>query len=286
MKPYESYILQKDHNNLLIVGRLGMELCKDALYIAASLLEVPETRLLQHPDFLLVQTDKKNMLVEDIEPIFQKSGLQPVLANKSIVVIDGLDTLNEVGQNKLLKILENSETMLIIATVYGHVLPTIRSRMQVLAQQTMGKEEFMEYCMKQSIPNGVLYFYATGGCEQYIKQLEPILPILQSTVSCIESNDSRKLLVVLHMLKEKDMDNFYQKYTVSVPLFLAFLEAMFTLQLRYLMFDQGNELFTPSKQLTKEKTFQILDEIRTHKVACKGKSYTVINFMQLFVNII
>lgn len=58
----------------------------------------------------------------------------PLLASRSLIVIDGAETMTEAAANSLLKVLEEPgrATLILIAPTTNHLLPTIRSRCQTV----------------------------------------------------------------------------------------------------------------------------------------------------------
>lgn len=119
------------------------------LMLGASALDAPTTdqtmQLVQsggHPDLKWVErglNDKgklrQDITVEQIRELNQFFSLRPALSGWRIGVIDALDEMNVSGMNALLKTLEeppNNALLILISHSTQPILPTIRSRCQVL----------------------------------------------------------------------------------------------------------------------------------------------------------
>ncbi|MBQ7885086.1 MAG: hypothetical protein IJ318_03225 [Clostridia bacterium] len=83
-----------------------------------------------HPDVLVFPKDK-NFVVDDASKIYDTVQVKPMLSNKKIYIINGIDNATEQAQNKLLKIIEEppqNVIFLISANTEEKVLSTILSR--------------------------------------------------------------------------------------------------------------------------------------------------------------
>ncbi len=111
-----------DLNNTLYIG--GSK--EIVLRRAAKILEVEGEKLLNHPDFLLIESPT---VIGDIEPIVERAFLNPIIAKRRVFVIENLGSLNTNGQDRLLKVLEDCEVTILATENGGYILPTIYSRM-------------------------------------------------------------------------------------------------------------------------------------------------------------
>jgi DNA polymerase-3 subunit delta' len=90
-----------------------------------------------HPDLRAVarDADRRDLRIEQVRELTRWLGLQPLMAARKVGVVDDAHCLNEHGQNALLKTLEEppgASTLLLVATSAALVLPTVRSRCQVV----------------------------------------------------------------------------------------------------------------------------------------------------------
>ncbi|MEL6861857.1 MAG: hypothetical protein AAGL11_08465 [Pseudomonadota bacterium] len=104
-----------------------------------------------HPDLKWVElglNDKgklrQDITVDQIRELNQFFALRPAMAGWRVGVIDALDEMNVSGMNALLKTLEeppNNALLLLISHGTQPVLPTIRSRCQVLRLYPLGDDD-------------------------------------------------------------------------------------------------------------------------------------------------
>ena len=90
-----------------------------------------------HPDLVWLQPEKDSRVikVEEIRNIISRSNLKPLQALSKVFVIDRADCLNDAAQNALLKTLEEPEgsaCFVLISYAMEKILPTVRSRAQLL----------------------------------------------------------------------------------------------------------------------------------------------------------
>ena len=99
-----------------------------------------------HPDMLTLEPEEgKTMIaVEAIREINQFLNLSPAYGGYRLVIVDSLDNLNLNGANAMLKLLEeppNNALIILINHQTRPILPTIRSRCQVVKLRPLALEE-------------------------------------------------------------------------------------------------------------------------------------------------
>jgi len=90
-----------------------------------------------HPDFRLVARDeeRRDIRIEQVRDLTRWLVLHPLMATRKVGIIDEAHCLNANGQNALLKTLEEppaSAVLILTASSAGALLPTVRSRCQVV----------------------------------------------------------------------------------------------------------------------------------------------------------
>jgi len=89
-----------------------------------------------HPDLMWVApSGAHEMLVGDVEPVIAGAAMTPFEATRRVFVLERADALIEQAANKLLKTLEEPAPfvhLLLLTDRPGEVLPTIRSRCQLV----------------------------------------------------------------------------------------------------------------------------------------------------------
>lgn len=144
------------HHGWLLTGREGLGKGAFARRAAAYLVAEPgvhQPDWLAHPDILVIEplpaTDddvkkrdegkpyarKRNISVDQVRAMQRRLVTRPTLGSRRAVIIDPADALEASAANALLKSLEEppvGTVFLLIAHSAGRLLPTVRSRCQVL----------------------------------------------------------------------------------------------------------------------------------------------------------
>ncbi len=102
-----------------------------------------------HPDLTWVTPGGAHeMLVGDIEePVVAAAAMTPFEAARRVFVLERADTLIEQAANKLLKTLEEPASfvhLILLSDRLGEVVPTIRSRCQLVRFDALGTEQLAE----------------------------------------------------------------------------------------------------------------------------------------------
>ena len=110
--------------------------CPDCTRVAAD----------THPDLRVVarEEDRRDIRIEQVRELARWLSLRALVAPRKVAVIDEAHTLNEHGQNALLKTLEEppgAAVLVLVATSVARLLPTVRSRCQVLRLEPLPPEE-------------------------------------------------------------------------------------------------------------------------------------------------
>lgn len=218
----KAYIESHDRTSLLLKGKEGFPLYPDARMVCAALLKTELENLDRHPDFLLIKTEKAQLTVEDALSVIEKADRLPALAGRTVILVDGFDKFNVPAQNKLLKLLEEVETATVIATAYGgKILPTIKSRVQVIEYKPLSYPAYKKAVEDSGKVFDEAMYFVTGGvpCEPD----EELLEIFRGVQRAVELKDRQALFNTLHLVTEKDNENFFLLYRSKVPELLAFI---------------------------------------------------------------
>ena len=216
--------------SILLVGNTGLFQEEDARSLAVKILGTTSQKLPSHPDFLYVTCGKeKSMGVEVAEMIIRKAAYMPAISERIVILISEIDRMTEQAQNKLLKTIEESRHVIVIATAYTNsVLSTIKSRCRVIEYHPLTEQEFTDFCLQHSIPDASTLFYVTNGCPGLIEENADVLLVFKAVADAIRKYDFVKLLSILNMAEEKDTGAFYTKYPCHIRNLLAMMYAQFT----------------------------------------------------------
>lgn len=117
------------------------DVCRNCLSIEAG----------THPDVYTV-TGNKSIGVDEIRYIIERSFVRPYSSKYNIFIIDKAHTMTTEAQNAILKTLEEcheDNIFLLLSDSAGSLLPTIRSRAQVLSIKRAGEEELTDLLMRR-----------------------------------------------------------------------------------------------------------------------------------------
>src|SRR5947209_7303678 len=105
----------------------------------------------EHPDVGLVHTYKRNILVDAIRDLERECNFRPVEGSARVFIVEDADSLNDAASNALLKTLEEAPPtshLILVASRPASLLPTIRSRCQVIRFAPLTIEELESYLVK------------------------------------------------------------------------------------------------------------------------------------------
>jgi len=98
----------------------------------------------QHPDVGLVVPFKRNLRVGAIRDLEREANFRPYEAGVRVFIVDDADKMNDAASNALLKTLEEppaTSHIILIAARADRLLPTIRSRCQIMRFAPVSSEE-------------------------------------------------------------------------------------------------------------------------------------------------
>ena len=107
-----------------------------------------------HPDFLFIEPMGKEIQINQIRDLNWKLSLKPYSAPLKAAIIDQVHLMNQEAQNCFLKTLEEpkGESLLILISEYPEfLLPTIRSRCEVIKFYPVSKKEIEDYLKEQGL---------------------------------------------------------------------------------------------------------------------------------------
>jgi DNA polymerase-3 subunit delta' len=110
-----------------------------------------------HPDVRVVtrDEDRRDVRIEQVRDLTRWLALQPLMAGRKIGIIDDAHCLNEHAQNALLKTLEEppgSAVLVLIATYPSLLLPTVRSRCQLVRLDPLPADAVAKVLEAHGIP--------------------------------------------------------------------------------------------------------------------------------------
>src|SRR5262249_49087135 len=110
-----------------------------------------------HPDLRVVarEEERRDVRIEQVRELTRWLALQPLMAARKVGIVDDAHCLNEHGQNALLKTLEEppgASVLVLIATSAALMLPTVRSRCQILRLEALPPDAVAGVLAARGIP--------------------------------------------------------------------------------------------------------------------------------------
>ena len=141
----KSYQTQKLHHAILLHGKKGIGKASFAAELAKEILG----KSALYPDLLLIEkeVEKKEITVDKIRKIADFSNQTSAISADKFILIDSACELNKAASNALLKILEEprpNNFLILISHNLNRVLPTIRSRCQIVKIPDLSLRDFSE----------------------------------------------------------------------------------------------------------------------------------------------
>ncbi len=162
----------------------------------------------RYPDVLGIAPEKDIIKIEQMRFIKQFAHLKPFSGSKRVFIVEQADKMNEESGNSLLKVLEEPPSfthIILITTNPFLILPTIRSRCQVLGFSTIGREEIERILVERGYPGQqakLLSIITGGNLERALSSdWEEVRKFRQSTWECF-----------LALLEGKGSSDFLSKF--------------------------------------------------------------------------
>jgi len=148
----EHFCKDKLHHAILLHGKKGIG---KSSFAKEFITEILETKNLNHPDLLLIEkeAEKKEITVDKIRKISAFLNQTSAISKNKFIIIDSACELNKSAGNALLKILEEPQRnnfIILISHNLSFVLPTIRSRCQIVKLPDLSLENFTEILRKNN----------------------------------------------------------------------------------------------------------------------------------------
>ncbi len=140
-----SYESSKLHHAILLQSKQGVG--KASFTKDLVLKNFLNTENESHPDLLIIEKEegKKEIKVDSIRKISQFVNKTSAISENKFIIIDSASELNKSSSNALLKILEEphpNNFLILISHNLNKVLPTIKSRCQIIKIPELKKSDF------------------------------------------------------------------------------------------------------------------------------------------------
>jgi DNA polymerase-3 subunit delta' len=167
-----------------------------------------------HPDVGLVVAPKRVLLVEQMRAIEREANYRPFEGKARIFIVEDADKLNEASANALLKVLEEpppTSHIILLTSRPAWLLPTIRSRCQIIRFAPVAATEIEDYLTQKKIAGaaearararmarGSLSRAVDEDLDGFIEQRNAMLEVLEALAL---SDDRLRLLRSAEQLNE------------------------------------------------------------------------------------
>lgn len=220
-----NYLDGRMESGLLLVGSQTKRMLGDAIKVASAILSTEASCLDDHPDFLRIKPlEGKSLGVNEIAPILAKAQLQPAISDRQAVLVEGFDRMTVQAQNRLLKLIEESELVVIGTALEDKMLSTIKSRMRVVTYNPLSFTEYEKFHEDKSfiLPR----YFATAGCPDTAPD-EALFSIFCKVQECIEKGSAKELFTILSLVGEKDNGNFYKTHRSDISCLISLIGTLY-----------------------------------------------------------
>ncbi len=134
--------------NILCQEKNGCNKCKSCIEFINN----------NNPDFYILESEERNIKIEQIRYIQKKVQEKPIISNKKIYIIDNADTMTKEAQNCLLKTLEEPPEFVIIILIGKNedaFLSTIKSRCMIMHFNEIEDEKISQYLKERFGMNNI-----------------------------------------------------------------------------------------------------------------------------------
>ncbi len=250
-----------------------------------------------HPDIYEVFPDGASIKTKQIEALQEFIMSKPFLADRKIIIIYCADLMTVPAQNKLLKTLEEppSDSILILITEnISALLPTVRSRCQIMSFQRLSKDEIANVLIdkygidsKNAVSQGLL---ADGSLAVAIENIEDenVLNIRHESLLYLKSiigNDISEMLLVADKLAENK--EYLESALMSMKLWVRDIVLLKLGIDKQMLFnaDDISQLQNVMDALQTYQWIQIIDNIEEARKQCKAYVQTGLVIEGLGLNI-
>lgn len=165
-----------------------------------------------HPDYVEITPDGKNIKIDQIREFQQKVFEKPVISTRKIYVIDDADKMTKEAQNCLLKTLEEPPSYVVIILIVANedkLLNTIRSRCSKMVFSKLTIDELKKYIKDENTEENML-IKANGSIKRliHIQENKETYIELESIINKIQKQGLLDVLKLTDIFtKNKDIVN-------------------------------------------------------------------------------
>ncbi len=269
-KLIDSYQQNRLHHAILLNGKSGIGKASFAKEFAFEILGAKNEN---HPDLFLIEKEegKKEISVEKIREISKFLNQTSAISKNKFIIIDSADELNRSSSNALLKILEephNNNFLILISHSISKLLPTIRSRCQIVKINDLNFEDFTKVLhdthpkFLPKIPDDkikILSEICDNSPAKAISEGDDVIWLYSSLLNSLKNK-----IIDGELLKKIGEKNFnFENFSKIINFFFLRLAKYYSGQIDYFLFEE-KEIFQHLKnKFSIEEIFAIDSEVKS-----------------------
>jgi DNA polymerase-3 subunit delta' len=155
---------------LILAKAINCERRKDdACNECASCLAITGRRM---PDIWMIEPEKQVLQIDQMRAMRQAAYMRPMISRKRVFIVDEAEKMNDESSNCLLKVLEEPPLFSHIILLTANpdlILPTIKSRCQILYFSPIEKEEIERVLQEKGYPEDrakIISLFVRGNLEE------------------------------------------------------------------------------------------------------------------------
>ena len=174
-----------------------------------------------HPDCLIIDSTDGKILVEDLTEINSWSIKAPFEEIEKILIINNMQDMNVVSQNKLLKIVEEPPeklTIILISSNIDSLIPTLRSRTLQFNFKKLPDSIILDFIHEGLENEHQIILNLLDGSLRNLKFItQSNLSLINNCVDLIVSKDFSSLDKLNELMEElaKETNTFFLLYSIS-----------------------------------------------------------------------
>lgn len=284
-----SYAQSQNPGPLILLGKRGLGKRQAAMDAIAQFLGCSSDGLHKNPDFFLLDREQDTIKVDDILVLLEKSSLA-ALKGKKFFLICNAENMNVQAQNRLLKLLEdkNLTNVLIFLCNQDTLLETVKSRCNIIQFSPLSLEEISPYFLKRGIAKEELPFaaYLCDFCPHAIEYMGDYYPVLLETCKkLMQSRKKEDFFRILHLLREKDPENFYEvhsaHYWAALRMFYYLFEQLLLQKLNIEKAENSMGFKNLGELYSLRHIYQVCSGLSAHQKQWQNSSYSRNDFFDL-----
>jgi DNA polymerase-3 subunit delta' len=283
----------KLHHAILLSGKEGVGKASFALEFA---LEIIGSKNKNHPDLLLIEKEegKRDISIDQIRKIAPFLNQTSAISKNRFIIVDAADNFNKSSANAILKVLEEPSKncfLILISHSLSKLLPTIKSRCQIVKINDLSFEEFktaLENSRPKFLPKitdneiKALSLLCDNSPSKAIKSGDDFIFLYQNLLISIDKEFANNELLKKISDKKFEFENAIE----VVGFFFLRLMKFYAGQSDYFLFDEKDVFQNLQQKFNFEQIFVIKDrffgQINKVKILNLDKKVFFINFINDF----